>query len=415
MTYVKEPERDVPVKYDVDVVVAGGGTAGVAAAVCAGRMGLRTVMVEQSCAPGGLVTQLGWSNDFTNKGGFTREFFELLERDGVMVRNKTMCNYDQFRVTPYLDTFLAAANVRVLYRATVANVIQNDGTVSGVFIETKEGRIAVKARVVIDATGDGDAAAQAGAKFTKGRAKDGAMQAISLSHTFINYTAGTISMEDIAKEVRDTSPDFMLPYVHGTWKNQTGTKSTMTNGTMHVCGYDPVSAEGISDALIALRAQAVDVFNALKKTTSMRDIEFGPFMPLPGIRESRRITCDYTVTKDDTVRGARFDDGLFTVTQPIDIHKCTEAEPCIIVEKVTPYHIPYRSLLPRGIENLMVVGRCIGGEHEALASYRIIADCFAMGEAAAIAAQQVAKGARSLRAVDVGTVTAEMEHRGYSR
>ncbi|MBN2712472.1 MAG: FAD-dependent oxidoreductase [Planctomycetes bacterium] len=416
MQTIREPEREIPVKYDVDVVVCGGGTAGVAAAVCAGRIGLSVVMVEQGFAPGGLLAYMVWSNDFGNKGGFAREFFaHLVEEDIISHKDSSRSfNYNPFTLPPYLDRLLKDAYVRPLYRATVAGAILDGGKLGGVFVETKEGRIAVKARTVIDATGDGDVAARAGAKFAFGRAKDGAMQAISLGQYYMNFTSEPVEMEIVEREVAEAAPEFTMPYVHGSWKKMVGMSSTMMNGTMHVCGYNTATAEGISDALVALRAQGEEFYKALKKTERMRNIERGPYTSLPGVRESRRITCDYMLTLEDTLKGSRFDDGIFTVAQNIDIHKCLEGEPGIVVQKITPYHIPYRSLLPQGLENLFVVGRCIGGEHEALASYRIIADCFAMGEAAAIAARQAKDADCSLRAIDVPGLVAEMKSRGYS-
>jgi hypothetical protein len=103
------------------------------------------------------------------------------------------------------------------------------------------------------------------------------------------------------------------------------------------------------------------------------------------------------------------------VTQNIDIHRRDRIEPAIMCEKVQPYHVPYGALLPVGLENLLVVGRCIGGDHAALASYRIIADCMAMGEAAAIAARLAVRTGCSPRRVPVPALVAEMAARGYER
>ena len=184
----------------------------------------------------------------------------------------------------------------------------------------------------------------------------------------------------------------------------------------HVTGFDPVSADGLSDALVALRRQSREMFDLLKNhTEEFHDIEFGPFSSLPGLRESRRVLCDAMITKDDVVSGRHFDDGLFLVTQAIDLHKCTEDEPFVSVQHVVPYHVPYRSLLPKGLENVMVVGRCIGGDHEAHGSYRIMGDCFAMGEAAGIAAKMAIEKRCSLRRIPVGDLVAEMAARGYQQ
>lgn len=413
MNQVLEPERSIPVLYDVDLVVAGGGTSGIAAAVCAGRLGLSVVMVEQACTPGGMFAQLHWSNDFTHKGGICAEIFNHLETENALVRQNGYCRYNPFVVPPYLDSLLASANVEVLYRATVAGVLKEDRAIKGIFVETKQGRIAIKARVVIDATGDGDVAVAAGARYAYGREKDGATQAISLIQLYLRYEAGRVNSQEIEKELRAVAPGFRMPYVHGDWDSQFGLTQAMLNGTTHVCGHDPLTAAGLSKALCALRAQSYELFKALSNTSRMARLEFGPFAPLPGIRETRRIRCDYGMTYADTQAGSHFDDGLFTVTQPIDIHKCNDSEPGIRVEPVKPYQIPYRSLLPQGVENLLVVGRCIDGEHEALASYRIMSNCFAMGEAAALAAHEVKQGAASPREVDPRRLIQELARRGF--
>ncbi|MFA7232216.1 MAG: FAD-dependent oxidoreductase, partial [Victivallaceae bacterium] len=138
-----------------------------------------------------------------------------------------------------------------------------------------------------------------------------------------------------------------------------------------------------------------------------------PFGALPGVRESRRIVCDSKVTIADIDNEKSYPDGLFTVNHDIDIHRCQPDEPAIIIRKVKPYKIPYGALLPRGLERLLVVGRCIGGDHEALASYRLIADCFAMGEAAALAAEQSLRTNIDLRSIAVRELIEKMTKLGY--
>ena len=144
-----------------------------------------------------------------------------------------------------------------------------------------------------------------------------------------------------------------------------------------------------------------------------RNIEFGPFSAIPGVRESRRIVCDARVTDAVVAAGGAFPDGLFRVTQGIDIHRRDDADPQIIVRHVPPYQIPYRALLPTGVENLLVAGRCIGGDHEPLASYRIMADCMAMGEAAAIAVKMALENDCAPRGISHDALIGEMRARGY--
>jgi len=414
---VLEPARSIPVSHRADVVVAGGGTAGVAAAVSAARLGLSVVMIERSAIPGGMVTHVTqWLNDFENKGGFAREFLGAIEKAGI-------CDYpyyNPFRVVPYFDELIEKAGVRPLYLAMAVAPLVEEGRIAGVVMESKSGRTALRAKIIIDATGDGDIAARAGAKVRVGRSSDGACQAVTLPHMVNNYQGGRIEaagLNELAARAGDKAgTGYRLPYDSWSVSPLVKTASTIMPPESHATGFDCLSADGLSDCLIELRRQCVEFFETLKNNAEkFGEIEFGPFGAIPGIRESRRIVCDKTIAYEDVKRGVRRDDGLFLVTQAIDIHRRAEGEPAIIVETVKPYHVPYGALLPKGIENLLVVGRCISGDHEALASYRIIADCFAMGEAAAIAANLAIENRCGLREIPAPLLIKEMQKRGYVR
>ncbi|MBT3382001.1 MAG: FAD-dependent oxidoreductase [Lentisphaerae bacterium] len=412
---IHEPAREIPVSHDVDVVVAGGGTAGVAAAVCAARLGLSVVMVERTAQPGGMVTHVTtWLNDFDNKGGFATEFRDHVVDTGI-------CQwpyYNPYAVVPWFDQLLADAGVRPLYLASVVAPILTDGVLRGVIVESKSGRHAIRAKMVIDASGDGDVAARAGAASVVGRPSDGACQSVSLSHLWLNYQGGKLDNAQWKQAVRSAADaagnDFRLEYDNGRLIPFAGTIPAYYNGTPHVTGYDPLDAESLSDLLITLRRQSMDYFDTMKgRVEGFENVFCGPFSGIPGVRETRRIVCDGCITVDQAREGVTCPDGLFKVTQAVDIHKCLPDEPPIIVERIKPYSITLGALLPRGLDNIAVAGRCIGGDHETLASYRIIADCFAMGEALAIACKGAIQAGDTLRDVTPGTVADEMQARGY--
>jgi len=413
---VVEPMRETPVSHRVDVVVAGGGTAGVAAAVCAARMGLKVVVVERTAQAGGMVSHVtAWLNDFDTKGGFAREFLDYMTRAGLYERPY----YIPYATVPWFDKALTEAGARPLFLAQVVAPIVEEGALRGVIVESKSGRRAILADAVIDATGDGDVAARAGADFEMGRPADGACQAATLSHLWIHYQGETLDTEPWRAVVRQAAEaaggGFRLVYDHGRLRRMAGGLPAHLNGTPHALGYNPLDAESLSDMLIELRRQAMEYFDLMKRhAPGFASIACGPFSGIPGVRESRRIVCDDRMTVDRARSGVKTRDGLFTVTQSIDIHLCTPQDPPIRVERVKPYHMTYRALLPKGLENIGVAGRCIGGDHECLASYRIIADCFAMGEALAIACRLAKERKLTLRQIPAGDVAGEMRSRGYA-
>lgn len=418
MPVIREAARETPVLAEVDVVVAGGGTAGVATAIVAARRGLKTIMVERTAQPGGILSHVTcWTNDFANKGGFTREFINRLADDGVYQEPF----YNTFRVVRHLDALLADSGVKPLYMAFVVDVLKDGDTLQGVIVETKQGRAAILAKVVVDATGDADLAHRAGAACVMGRDGDGACQATTHTLLLLNAPEGPFSTRAFVDLVQrcaaKVDPAYVLPYDHCGARRLPGSATAMPLNMPHVIGHDWTTAAGVTEGLIELRQQAYRLFDVLARFTEgpFANVELGPFPALPGVRETRRIVGDYTITLEDTQQGARFADGLFTVTQPIDIHRRKPEDPAIFIKQIRPYNICLRALLPKGLDNLIVVGRCISGDHHALASYRIIANCMAMGEAAAITADMAVRAGTTLRHVPPSDVAVAMEGLGYQQ
>lgn len=415
MDYITEPEKKIPIHYKADVVVVGCGTSGIAVAVTAARLGLKVACVERSSLPGGLLTQTNhWINDFDNKGGFVSEVMDYLSKNKCL----NVKNYNPFILIPYFDQLLCEHNIRHYFLAYGVAPILDGNRITGVIMESKSGRTAITAQIVIDATGDGDIAAGAGADFQFGRETDGITQPISQGHIVTNFNNEPIMWEKLEELIdsanKANNTDFALPYKKWRPYATIGTKSMLFSCTPHVSGVNAISADELSDALITLRRQATDIFDFFKANLKEFDaIEYGPFFGLPGVRESRRIICEDTVTYDDVLTGRTRENGIFTVAQNIDIHRRDEKDPDIIVEHIKPYHMPYGALIPKKIDNLFVIGRCIGGEHEAEASYRIMPDCMAMGEAAGIASKLSIEKSENIREIDASEIATEMRQRGY--
>ena len=268
-------------------------------------------------------------------------------------------------------------------------------------------------RIIVDATGDGDVAAFAGAEFEYGRNSDGRIQSISLPMLVNNYHLGEIELKgELLPKLREIKPDYELPYDNGRMRRMPGSDASLWLMLSHDWECDVLNAESLSRSMIKLRGQSDELIDLVKQAYQV-PLEKGPFAPLPGIRESRRIICEARVGTEDYTAGKYYEDGIFTVRHNIDIHRCKDGEPAIVVTKVNPYQIRYGSLIPRGLNHLLVIGRCIGGSHEALASYRLIADCMAMGEAAAFAAAQAVRKNCALRGISVATLRRCMQEAGY--
>ena len=408
MKTILESAREIPVTHEVDLVVAGGGTAGIACAVCAARAGLKVAMIEQTAQAGGMVTAVTqWLAlyDFAPKGGFAREFLTYMEKNEIY---RKPC-YNRYRLVTWFDRLLTENGVTVMFLTRAVAPIMENGRIAGLIVESKRGRHAIRAKAVVDATGDGDIAALAGAEFEYGRPQDGRIQSASLSFTIGGFRHEVVNLKDeLLPALRQIKPDYSLPYDAGNARTMTGVPGHWMMSISHAF-CDPLDPESLSQGLVELRRQSEELMDLMNRTPYGNGGLYGlDFSPLPGIRESRRIVCDANVTDDDWAEGKFYDDGIITVCHNIDIHRCAEGEPAIIVEKVKPYQIRYGALLPRGLDGMLVAGRCIGGSHKALASYRLISDCMAMGEAAALAAKQAISRGVGLREVDVNALRGEL-------
>jgi hypothetical protein len=374
------------------------------------------VVTEMTPQPGGMSNDRTSLSDFQNKGGFPIEWLRNLEKAGASNGK----NYNNFAVVPILDRLIAETGVRPLYLTMAAAPLVEGNRVVGAIVEGKAGRMAIKAKIVIDATGDGDVASRAGADVMIGRTKDGAIQPITNCALILNWGGRRYNVQEtkalIDAAVAKAGVNYENPYDRWAGRPMVGAPDLANLGVPHACGYDPLDPEGLSDALIETRRQAVELLDLLvNHVEGFEDMRIGPFSKLPGVRESRRIVTDTIIRKEDAINGARFEDGLFLASQRIDIHRPVRGEPPIVLTDVIPYHIPYSALLPKGLENILVVGRCIGGDHEAAASYRIMANCMAMGEAAALAAKEAIVHDCSLREIAVLKIQREMNARGYQQ
>ena len=399
MKTIREVDRSIPVSHSAQVIVAGGGPAGVMAAIAAARKGADTLLVERSNCAGGVWTSgyLSWMLDVTNKNGILRELMERLEKkgEGSFAREGNFIAFPE-AVKLELDDMLEEAGVRLLYYTQVAGAVCKDRLLTHVILESKAGRHAAEAQVFVDATGDGDLSAFAGCTYQIGRDKDGTTQPGSLIGLMVGVRA------DEVREYNNT-----LPYLPG--KNaKERLKSEMARAgvvpsysapsffhiaediwlvmTTHGYGTDALDPTSLSQKTIEGRREMHLQQEALRSLggpwKKLRIVATAPYI---GIRECRRIAGRYTVTVQDALEGRRHEDAVCRVTFGLDVHPL-QANRSFHDETGTlqtkPFDIPLRALEAADVDNLLLAGRLISGDFLAHSSYRVTGDAAAVGEAA---------------------------------
>ena len=383
----------MPVVRETDVLVCGGGPAGVAAAFTAARAGARVLLIERHPFLGGVWTAgaLTILIDTENKGGLNREFRRRLEARGAATYAGNWPDWPIYGLEAMkglLDEMAEeTAGLEVQLCTHVVAVAREDGRVTGVFTESKSGREFIRARIVIDTTGDGDVCARAGCPFEHGRPGDGKVQPMTLYGRIGGCrAAGAAHIQPMLDIVR--AGGIEPSYEQITLFPQPGQPGVFMLMATHLWGSG-IDVRDLTRAEFQGRREIRDIVRALKAGggEDWRDIyliDTGPFL---GVREARRILGRYYLTEEDIRVGRRFDDGICDVHFNVDIHHPDPAEGRGLYHlPMQPYDIPYRCLLARDIDNLMMAGRCISGDHVAHASYRVTGDAVATGEAAGLAA-----------------------------
>lgn len=403
LTYTKQ----LPIIATPDVLVCGGGLAGIGAAVAAARQGARTMLVERNGFAGGFFTAIigsafdGFVDERTGAPVVGGIVFEMLERMGViqpgqgphlrynvngdlsfveMHPDRVIPRCDPERFKRAADAILLEAGVELLYHTQVADVLTTQGHIDAVLVSNKAGLVAIKPQVVIDCTGDGDVAAWAGAPYAKAEP----LQPMSL-HFRVAYLEPSYDLRRrcaavlLAAHQRGELGLYAGPYPATFSGRDVYFNATRTPG-------DNTNPADWTRAEIQGRRDAWQMFELWQAALpEFADAYFMTSGPVAGARESRRIVGDYELTGEDVRLGRRHDDVVVLGAWRLDRHP-PDKPGYHDIPWTPPYDIPYRTLLPQGVENLLVAGRCHSATSEALASSRVTATAMGMGQAAGLAA-----------------------------
>ncbi len=439
MRVFKEREREIPVAGSVDVLVVGGGPTGFAAAIAAARNGAKTLLIERydflgGMGPGGLVNIWNiWARIiFKMKGearprdieGIYKEVVDRLTKLGAAYRPvpEALTTIFDPETTKYvMDQMVMEAGVKLLLYTSASDAIVEGNKIKGVIVENKSGRQAILAKVVIDATGDGDIAARAGAPFEKGREKDGLLQPGSLMFRMgnVNYAR----FEEYLKQHPDGVKSLVEEAEKAGINIPMGSEwidipSPINKSVVTILAtrarVDATSAESTTNAVIELRKQVQTVVSFLKKYVPGYEESFLiDTAPQIGIRETRRIMGEYVLTEEDERQGREFDDVIARLgIAGIDIHDPNGKGFLSFAVVPKPFDIPYRCLLPKKVDNLLVGGRCISVTHKALGATRSQHKCMALGQAAGTAAALAVKHGKSPRDIDIREVQTKLREQG---
>ena len=391
-TTLLRPAQTVPVRSRADVLVVGAGPAGIGAAVTAARAGAKVVLVEEGGKLGGMWT-LGLVSPFfdsVRKEGLNAEIRAKLAERGAWGGLWDIA-FDPVEMELLLDELVLGAGVdALLYTRAVAPVVEG-GAVVGAFLENKSGASAVLADRVIDCTGDADLAAAAGVPFDIGAPENGAAQPMTLMFRIAGVRDDyprddtTAWFAEILRKLGRERTLSGIPFARPAIIRIPGGHGDALLQWTHVYSVSGTDAEQKSAATFEARRQVRAAQAFLREARDvLGDVRITALPSVIGVRESRRIHGEATVTDDDVREGRRHSDDVCTVLFNSDIHNTGDSgQTCI---RHDGFGIPFGALVPVGIRRLLVAGRPISGSFLAHAAYRVTGNCLATGEAAGRAA-----------------------------
>jgi len=421
-----EPSKKLPVLDVCDVLVIGAGPAGLSAAVAASRAGADTMLLERYGCFGGVITTvgmetLGWYRyeGTTDVEGIGIEMEKMAARmnpnSTKFAFNESEClDAEMFKLVA--DNLVEESGVRPLLHTFVVDTIKEGHTITGVIVESKSGRMVVRAKRIIDCTGDADVAYFAGAKCRQNKKQDamGLTQVFNAagvntklfkehiannSATYADWSEGEWQQQTTGKEESLKSPYLSKEFTQaaaegivpanlpgqslgGTWSGISDAGEATNLNLVHMKGFNPLDVRDLTKAEMIGRKNALNALIVLKnKLPGFENSKLRNFGMTIGIRDSRKIIGQYNLTGDDVLDQARFEDSIGIFPEFVDGYNIL-----VLPTSGRYFHVPYRCMITPDIDNLLVAGRCVAGDNTSHAAMRNMMACCVTGQGAGVAA-----------------------------
>lgn len=396
-----------------DLIVVGGGFAGVASAIASARQGAKVLLVEKSnCLGGASVNSLvNPFMDFRTKiqgeeialnQGIFKEIHKGLEQRGAIEYN----GFNEEELKILLNHMVEEAGVDLLFHAHLIRSVRIGSRISSITVATVSGEIELEADYYIDATGNAQLTYLSSFPTVQGRKEDGLCQPMTLC-----FRVGNVDTDAFYKSLDRVQEEYKKAQLSGEITNprenilvfSMPAKNVLHFNTTRVVKLSPTSPFDLTRAEILARKQVSELYSFLKERADGMEESFLMMTGSEiGVRESRRIIGEHTLTQEECKKCTKFEDAVVACNYDIDIHNPSGAGTSHYYFKDGEYYtIPYRCLIPKGAENLLVAGRCISSDHEAQASYRIMPTVCCIGEAAGVAIGLAVKSKKSVSQIDI--------------
>lgn len=379
-TFISEEEKRIPICASADVVVIGGGPAGVSAAIASSRSGAKTILIERygvlgGLATGGLVIKLyggSYKGELIVEGIYREIVSNLRKNNWADEDDEPTINPEGLMIL--LDQYMTKEHIHLLLHSLAVDATMNKeaNKIESVIIECKAGRLAVTGRAFVDATGDGDTIRWCSLPHYI-ETKD------NLKPITTIYRMGNVDIKQAetfknSKEYPEKLKEWLKASFRPAWDPTLNIKEVWMDD-IFMSGLNPLDVKDLTNAELLGRKKVWEMISHYRnKYPGFAEAHLINTAPILGIRDTRRITGQYTLTKNDVTNCARFEDTIALGVGPKGV-----------------FGIPFRCLIPQKINNLLFAGRCISVEHGVLDYVRVIAQCIATGEAAGKAASTMAK------------------------